>query len=285
MHGRPRHNRGMIRNITALVIVSSALFLNACTGVGLLTGAAAVTGVSAAQEGGLPRAYNDTKIKVLINDAWFSYDVEAFRKLSTTVNQGRVLITGVVQNPEHRVEAVRLAWQVEGVQQVINEIRVADSEGITGFVKDTWITSRLRGSLTLNRDVQSINYSIDTVQGVVYLMGVAQNQEELNIVIETARTISGVKQVVSYVKLAGEPLKNGKVLEEDSISGEQTDSLPQPLHGNGTNTNLHTNKIEIEQVPQQTGQQSTLQEQEVDIDVPTKSVPENTPSIEDQYYN
>lgn len=230
----------------------------------MLTGAAAVTGISAAQEGGLSRAYSDTKIKVNINEAWFQYNVDAFRKLSTTVNQGRVLITGVVQDPQHRVEAVRLAWQVQGVKQVINEIRVAESGGITGFVKDGWITSRLRTALTFDRGVQSINYSIDTVQGIVYLMGVAQNQAELNRVIETARTISGVKQVVSYVKLAGEPLAKE---EPQDLSADT--SINQPALQE-TNTNLKTDP------------ENSMVD---DIDVPARSVPEDAPSIEDQYYN
>ena len=184
----------------------SALSLSGCTGLGVLTGAAAYTGISAAQEGGIKGEFNDRLIQAKINDAWLNYDTSTFVKLDTTVEQGRVLITGVVQDPNHRVEAVRLAWQVKGVRQVINEIRVADSEGITGFVNDTWISTKLRSALTFDRGVQSINYSIDTVQGVVYLMGVAQNQAELNRVIEKARTVSGVKQVVSYVKLAGAPL-------------------------------------------------------------------------------
>ena len=67
-----------------------------------------------------------------------------FTKLDLTVNQGRVLITGVVQDPKHRVEAVRLAWQPTGVVQVINEVKVADSEGIIGFAKDAWISGRIR---------------------------------------------------------------------------------------------------------------------------------------------
>lgn len=253
----------MIRQFHFAILFLGLLSLNACSTLGVATGAAAVTGISAAQEGGLNRAYNDTKIKVQINDAWFQYDIEAFRKLSTTINQGRVLITGAVQNPEHRVEAVRLAWQVKGVSQVINEIRVAESEGITGFVKDNWITSKLRTSLTFDRGVQSINYSIDTVQGVVYLMGVAQNQAELNRVIEVARTISGVKQVVSYVKLAGEPLADAEAPAEPDY--EQSLGDPQPL--NNTNSNLKTNPITD------------------DVEVPARSIPEDAPSIEDQYYN
>ena len=261
MHGSARHNSFMIR-ILSLALISSAFLLSGCTGIGLLTGAAAVTGISAAQEGGLSRATSDAAIKLRINEAWFQYDVEAFQKLSTTVNQGRVLITGAVQNPEHRVEAVRLAWQVKDVQQVINEIRVSESEGVKGFVRDNWITSRLRGSLTLDRNVQSINYSIETVQGIVYLMGVAQNQKELNHVIEKARTISGVKQVVSYVKLAGEPLAHDGQQEQQSAPPPQA----QPVY-NETNSNLNTRPPED------------------DIDVPARSVPEDAPSIEDQYYN
>lgn len=191
----------MIRILPFLLI--SLLFLPSCSVLGLATGAAASAGVAASQEGGLSRAVDDARIQIAINDLWFKYDVETFRKLDLTINQGRVLITGVVQNPEARVEAVRLAWQPEGVTQVINEIQVKDSAGITGFAKDAWITTRLRGALTFDREILSINYSIDTVQGTVYLMGFAQNRAELNRVIETARTIKGVNGVVSYVKFVG----------------------------------------------------------------------------------
>lgn len=189
-----------------LPLLCCIVLLPGCSPVGMATGAGATAGVAAAQEGGLSRAYKDVKIQAQINDLWFKHDVDMFRKIDMTVNQGRVLLTGVVQDPEHRVEAVRLAWQPEEVRQVINEIQVADSDGVIGFARDTWISTRLRTVITFDRDVQSINYSIDTVQGTVYLMGVAQNQVELNRVVETARTIPDVRQVVSYVKLAGEQI-------------------------------------------------------------------------------
>lgn len=206
--------------LSLFLICVSALSLQACSFFGLALGAAATTGIAAAQEGGISAAVSDTVIKAKINDAWLNYDFDTFSKLSTTVEQGRVLITGVVQNPESRVEAVRLAWQVKGVKQVINEIRIAEDDGVTGFVKDKWITSRLRTAITIDRGVQSINYSIDTVSGVVYLMGYAQDRTELNRVIETARTISGVKQVVSYVKMAGEDIEADPLSEENNAYGE-----------------------------------------------------------------
>lgn len=219
------------KNKILLIFCAAGLFaLNACTAVGLATGAAATTGIAAAQEGGLNRAVSDARIRIMINDAWLKYDIDTFAKLSTTVKNGRVLITGVVQEPEHRVEAVRLAWQVEGVKSVINEIRVADSEGVIGFAKDTWISTRLRTEMMFDRDVQSINYTIDTVQGVVYLMGYAQSQLELNDVIEHARTIPDVKQVVSYVKLVGTD-------EAEEVSAQQVapaQSRSQPVYNEMT---------------------------------------------------
>lgn len=192
---------------TLLLSVTALAALSACTPLGMATGAAAGVGTAASKEGGIGGAFTDASIKGRINEAWFQYNVSTFSKLSTTVNQGRVLLTGVVQNPQDRVEAVRLVWQVPGVKQVINEIRVADSEGLPGWGRDTWITTRLRTAMTFEKDVQSLNYSIDTVQGVVYLMGVSMSQQELNRVMDLARTIPNVKQVVSYVKMVGEPVQ------------------------------------------------------------------------------
>ncbi len=195
-----------MKNTLLLVFATiSLLGINACSLLGMATGTGAVVGTSAAKEGGIKTAYSDTKIRIAINDLWFRYSVEAFRKLDLTVNDGRVLITGVVQDPEQRVEAVRLAWQPEGVKQVINEIRIDDGEGPARYARDVWVSTRIRSELILNSDIKSINYSVDTVDGVVYLMGIAQNQEELNRVIEAARTTSDVREVVSYVKIARPP--------------------------------------------------------------------------------
>ncbi len=214
--------------LVLLLVLTSPLTLGGCAG--MLIGAGATAGVAAAQEGGVKRAWTDAQIQAEINKLWFQYDVDTFAKLDLTINQGRVLITGVVQNPEARVEAVRLAWQPKGVKQVINEIRVAKGGGVTGFARDTWITSRLRAAITFDRNIQSINYSIDTVQGTVYLMGTAQNQQELNRVIEKARTIPDVKQVVSYVKLLGRPVMSSEPTQHSPQQGNyqsepQADSM------------------------------------------------------------
>lgn len=197
-----------MKNIYAILPLglAAALCVASCSPIGAAAGAGATLGIASAQEGGISSAANDMRIKALISEKWFAYKVETFRKLNLTVDQGRVLITGIVQNPDDRVEAVRLAWQVNGVKQVINEIRVSSSEGLKGYIKDTWITTRLRTAMTFDRNIQAINYSIDTVDGVVYLMGVAISQQDLNNTVALARTIPGVKQVVTYVKPMGQPV-------------------------------------------------------------------------------
>ncbi len=185
------------------VLLLSCVTLSSCAGLALGTGVA--VGTAAVQEGGVGRAASDALIQTQINDLWFRHSVDMFTKLDMTVNQGRVLLTGVVQDPQHRVEAVRMAWKPKGVKQVINEITVADSDGIVGYAKDSWIGTRLRSALIFDRDVESINYSIDVVQGTVFLMGFAQDQRELDHVIGIARTIPNVTRVASYVKLVGTP--------------------------------------------------------------------------------
>jgi osmotically-inducible protein OsmY len=195
-----------MNRLLVLAILLGTAMLSGCTAIGVGAAVGSTAGVAAAKEGGLGASLEDARISATIHDLWLKYDTEMFVKLSLTVDQGRVLITGVVQKPEHRVDAVRLAWQALGVRQVINEIKVDKSEGIKGWARDSWITGRLRAAILFDKDIQGVNYSIDTVQSIVYLMGVAQNQEELNKVMSYARTVPYVKQVVSYVKLAGTPM-------------------------------------------------------------------------------
>ncbi|PJF20282.1 MAG: phospholipid-binding domain-containing protein, partial [Phototrophicales bacterium] len=83
------------------VFVLSGTVIAGCTPIGVATGVGATAGIAAAKEGGLKQSIYDVQIEATINDLWFKYNVEMFRKLNLTVEQGRVLITGVVQDPEH----------------------------------------------------------------------------------------------------------------------------------------------------------------------------------------
>ena len=192
----------------ALTVIGALVFsvnISACSPVGTAAGLGATVGVAAAQEGGIKMAATDAAIRLQIHDSWFKHNLDMYRRLDMTVREGRVLVTGSVPNPDMRVDAIRLAWQADGVRQVINEVNVDNrSKGLVGFAKDSWITGNLRTKMTLDKQVQSINYTIDTVKGTVYLMGVARDDTEREHVINLARNLAYVDSVVSYVRLQGE---------------------------------------------------------------------------------
>lgn len=195
-----------MKKITSiLAAIALVATLPACTPVTAAVGAGATVGVAAAQEGGIRGAVTDRTVHLKITELWLRDSVDMYRRLTLTVKEGRVLIAGPVQYPDMRVRAVQLAWQVAGVKQIINEIKVDnDGGGVVNYVTDTWITGNIKGRMLLDKFVQSINYNIDTVDGTVYIMGVAQDQAELTRVLEAARNTKYVKNVVSYARMRGE---------------------------------------------------------------------------------
>jgi osmotically-inducible protein OsmY len=177
----------------------ATLMMGACAP--LVVGGAATTAVIAAsQPRGLGGAISDTEIQAQINHFWFQHDMDMQSRLSTNVNQGTVLLTGRAKDPEMRLDAVRLAWQANGVKEIINEIVVDDGSTLTDSARDTWISTQLGTKLMFDRDISSINYSIETVNGVIYLMGNARDPAELERVTGHARSLPYVKRVVSYVR-------------------------------------------------------------------------------------
>lgn len=120
-------------------------------------------------------------------------------RLDVTVRDGRALLTGRAANADERVEAVRLAWQANGVKEVINEVEIGDESSLSDKAADAWITTQLRTKLLTDSDITSGNYTIETINQTVHLMGRARSQVELDRVREYARNIARVRQVVSHV--------------------------------------------------------------------------------------
>lgn len=181
--------------------------LAGCSPVGAAVGVGAAAGLGATQERGLGQAIDDNLIWLAINRRWLAHDPTMFRRVDLQVQEGRVLLTGIVAKPEMRVDAVRLAWQADGVREVINEIRIAEPRDLAGYLQDSWLARRLELKILLDEQIRSINYSIDAVDNVIYLMGVAQSEAELQRVIDHARDIPYVRRVVSYVRLKADPAR------------------------------------------------------------------------------
>jgi len=179
-----------------VILLLAAGALNGCVAAAL-TGVA-VGGVVTVQERSAEAALEDTKINAAISTAMIEKDEKLFTKVDVDVVESRVLLTGSVPSPDDRIDAAKVAWSVEGVKEVLNELQVNDTSGLDDFAKDTWITTQLRAKTLGDLDINDLNYTFDTVNGIVYVLGIAQDQVELDRVTTHARNIAGVKKVVSY---------------------------------------------------------------------------------------
>lgn len=180
--------------------VVAPVLLTSC--IPVLIGGAATGGVVAAQERTTGNAVDDSTIKVTLDAKFGQQDTaDLLRNVVTHVTEGRVMLTGDVDKPDSKTEAVRIAWTVNGVKEVMDEIQVNDKTGVVDYAQDSWIANQIRTKLLVEKDLRSVNYSVEVVNGVVYLMGIAQNQEELNKATYLASTTSHVKQVISHVIL------------------------------------------------------------------------------------
>lgn len=193
-----------MKHSVTLLSVLSILLLPAC--VPLLVAGGTETAYVASQERSVGGAVDDAGILLAIKGLYAKKD---FKDLLANVEiksvEGRVLLTGNVDKPDSQIEAVRLAWQVNGVKEVINEIQVNDKSTFANYARDVWITTQVKSRLIFGKQIRSVNYSAITVNQVVYLMGIAQNQDELDRVTYVASTTSYVQRVVSYVRLKDDP--------------------------------------------------------------------------------
>ena len=163
--------------------------------------AAGGAGYAANQERGVTGTADDAGIKLNIQNAWLQANPLMQRDFNVTVYEGRTLLTGTTSSPELKAQAVQIASTIPSVRTVYNEIEVAPSEGAWQGVRDTWISAQLRSNLVFESNVRSVNYTIDTVNGSVYVIGSARSQAELDTATTMARYVPGVKRVVSHVEI------------------------------------------------------------------------------------
>jgi osmotically-inducible protein OsmY len=206
----PRRDPSLAGAALALALLGAAgAVVSGCSAAGTAIGAAATGGTVIAQERSVGDAIDDATIRVEINHYLYQADADVYLSTSIDVVEGRVLLTGDVPKPEDRVIALEATWQADGVLEVINELQVNDTSDLLDAAEDAWISAQLSTEMLFDEEISSINYNVETVNGVVYLIGLAQDQAELDRVIDRARTISGVRQVVNHVRLKDDPRREG----------------------------------------------------------------------------
>ena len=188
----------MKNNFFFIFIIS--IFLSSCAGVaskGIFG-----TGVSIAFD---PRSIGtqiddsimekSLKAKILLRDKNHLINVKS------KVLDGRIFLTGTVDDPEEKLQITKLAWETNGVRSVRNDIKIKEEFDFSQSAKDLLITSQLRTAIILNKEIKAANYQIDTYKKKIYIYGIAQSSDEKNLVIQEAKDILDVDDVIASIML------------------------------------------------------------------------------------
>ncbi|MDR0630918.1 MAG: BON domain-containing protein [Holosporales bacterium] len=180
--------------------VSIAIYIGGCAPI-IIGGSMATGGYVTLRDKRIGNSLIDTQIETGIKKKLYKVSHKLYSIVSVNANNGAVILTGTVTKPEWVNIAERAAWAVEGVVSVDNNLVYGEEIPFSQIMKDGFITSSAKSKLLCSKEVKSINYKVKTMNGVVYLTGIAQSEKELDIAISEIQSIGGVKKVVSYVNI------------------------------------------------------------------------------------
>lgn len=178
-------------------LILVVVFLDSCAAINVTS--------SSVKEKGIKEAMSDGMIDAAVNKELINHDVNMFLNVEIEVVEGRVLLTGSVKKAKYRMDAIKLAWKVLGVREVINEIEVTNKGGIIRYLNDVKIKTQIRYKIIADKKIRSINYNFESVNGTLYVIGIAQNKKELKRVVKHSNDIKGVIKVVSHVMMKDDP--------------------------------------------------------------------------------
>ena len=186
--------------IKIILLFIIGLFLTNCAGVaskGLFG-----TGVSVAFD---PRSVgtqiDDSIMEKSLKTKILLRDKNHLLKVKTKVLDGRIFLTGTVDDPEEKLQLTKLAWETKGVRSVRNDIKIKEEFNFSQSAKDLLITSQLRTAIILNKEIKATNYQIDTYKKKIFIYGIAQTSDEKDLVIKEAKEILDVEDVIASIML------------------------------------------------------------------------------------
>ena len=184
--------------LKVLIFILITLFLSGCTGVsskGIFG-----TGVSVALD---PRSLgtqiDDSIMQKNLSARILLLDKKYFLSVKSKVLDGRIFLTGKVDDPEEKLKITKLAWETEGARSVRNDIKIKEEFDLKQSAKDVLITSQLRTALILNKEIKATNYQIDTYKKKIYVYGIALTSDEKALVIKEAKEILDVEDVIASI--------------------------------------------------------------------------------------
>ena len=186
--------------IKIILLFIIGLFLTNCAGVGS-TGLFG-TGVSVAFD---PRSVgtqiDDSIMEKSLKTKILLRDKNHLLKVKTKVLDGRIFLTGTVDDPEEKLQLTKLAWETKGVRSVRNDIKIKEEFNFSQSAKDLLITSQLRTAIILSKEIKATNYQIDTYKKKIFIYGIAQTSDEKDLVIKEAKEILDVEDIIASIML------------------------------------------------------------------------------------
>jgi osmotically-inducible protein OsmY len=183
-----------------ILVILVGIILSSCVGVSS-TGIFG-TGVSVALD---PRTVgtqiDDSIMQKNLTAKIIIRDKKHLISVKTKVLDGRIFLTGKVDNPEEKLQLTKLSWEIKGVRSVRNDIKIKEEFNFKRSAKDILITSQLRTALIFNKNIKATNYQIDTYKKMIYIYGIAFTSEEKDMVISEAKEILDVKNVIASILL------------------------------------------------------------------------------------
>ena len=183
-----------------IILILISLILNNCVGVSS-TGIFG-TGVSVAID---PRSLgtqiDDSIMQKNLSARILLMDKNYFLSVKSKVLDGRIFLTGKVEDPEEKLKLTKVAWETEGVRSVRNDIKIKEEFDFKQSAKDILITSQLRTALIFNKEIKATNYKIDTYKKKIYIYGIASSKNEKDLVIQESKEILDVEDVVASILL------------------------------------------------------------------------------------
>ena len=189
----------MKNNIIQLSLIIASLIVIGCSPANILVSGAGTSMVVAEGDRSLGTVVDDATIKVNIAAKFINSDDNLFVDVGTNVLEGRVLLTGLVDNQEIRIDAVRRVWEVDGVIEVINEIQIGNRATLKEYAQDVWITTQVRSVAAKAVGLRVISYNFETIQGKVYVAGITSRPKQLEDLLIAIKSIKGVKEIINYV--------------------------------------------------------------------------------------
>ena len=194
----------MTRLVLKVIIFIYLSLIYGCSPGTILASGGATTMVVAEGDRSLGTVVDDATIKFNISTKFLQSENSLFINVNTNVIQGRVLLTGLVDNQEIRIDAVRKVWEVNGVKEVVNEIEIGNKATLKEYANDLWINTQVKALSTKTIGLRALSYNFETISGKVYIAGITSKPEQLEAIIVEIKNIKGVKEIVNYVILVKE---------------------------------------------------------------------------------